>query len=134
MTPLVPVTAVIIPPINPMKKILLLSIFWLPAIVAAVISSALPAGAQSVWNAVPGVSANTNWSTAANWTPSGVPGASSNAVFDFRTTVAPGTIDNVVDVSTTIQQLSYRQTNGVHNTFILPGVTLTISNSVATTN
>jgi fibronectin-binding autotransporter adhesin len=118
-----------------MKKILLLSKTLLPAIVAAVISSVLPAGAQSLWNATDGVSVNTNWSTAANWSPSGVPGASSNVLFNFHNTVAsPGIIDNVVDASTTILQLAYKQTNGVHNTFILPGVTLTISNAVASSN
>lgn len=29
--------------------------------------------AQSIWNAIPGSSANTNWSSAENWSPNGVP-------------------------------------------------------------
>jgi autotransporter-associated beta strand protein len=104
-------------------------------VAAAVMSSAPPVAAQSVWNATNGVSANTNWSTAANWLPIGVPGASSNVLFIDRGGVAsPGIINNVVDASTTVQQLAYRQTNGVHNTLIAPGVTLTVSNSIATTN
>jgi hypothetical protein len=81
-----------------MKKILLLLKPLLLAIVAAVISSALPAGAQSVWNAMIGVSANTNWSTAVNWSPSGVPDASSNVLFiDPVTTAAHGMVDNVMN-------------------------------------
>lgn len=91
------------------------------------------AGAQSVWNATVGVSADTNWTDAANWSPSGVP-ASSNVVFNFQHTVTPGTIDNVVNASITVQRLAYVQTNGVHNTLILPGVTLAISNALAGTN
>jgi len=117
-----------------MKKNLLLLKPVLLAVVAAVISSVLPAGAQSLWNATNGVSANTNWSTPANWSPSGVPGASSNVLFLDTAVTAPGTIDNVVDVNTTILRLAYRQTNGVHNTLILPGVTLAISNSLVATN
>ena len=91
--------------------------------------------AQSVWNGTNNVSANTNWSSSANWSPAGVPGASSNVLFNFHNTVAgPAIIDKVVDASTTIQQLAYKQTNNWHNTLILPGVTLTISNGVAATN
>ena len=106
------------------------------AIVIAAVSSVLPAGAQSIWNgAINGVSANTNWNTAANWSPNGVPAATTNVLFnDGGGTTVPGTIDNVVSVSTTIQQLVYRDTNAFHTTLISPGVTLTISNSVATTN
>jgi autotransporter-associated beta strand protein len=112
---------------------------WIPlwtVAAIAVISSGLPAGAQqSIWNATNGLSVNTNWSTAANWSPNGVPGAATNVLFnDGGATTAPGLIDNVVDVNTTIQQLVFRQTNGVHNMVIKPGVTLNISNSVATTN
>ena len=117
-----------------MKKIPLMLKFLLPAIAAVAISPALPASAQSLWNAVNGVSANTNWSTAANWTPSGVPGASSNVLFLDTAVTLPGIIDSVVDANITIQQLAYRQTNGIHNTLILPGVTLTITNAVAATN
>jgi autotransporter-associated beta strand protein len=132
MTPLAPLTTEITKPINLMKKLPLK--FSLLAIVAAVVSSALPAGAQSLWNAVNGVSANTNWSTAANWSPSSVPGATSNVLFLDTAVTAPGVIDNVVDVNTTILRLAYRQTNGIHNTLILPGVTLTITNSPVATN
>ena len=118
-----------------MKKTLLLFKFLSPAIASVLLSSACPAGAQSLWSATNNVSVNTNWSNAANWSPSGVPGATSNVLFSDRgATTTPGIINNVVDVNTTIQQLSYRQTNGVHNTLILPGVTLTISNVVAATN
>ncbi|HEX4264527.1 MAG TPA: hypothetical protein VH597_09325 [Verrucomicrobiae bacterium] len=118
-----------------MKKNLRLFKSFLPALVVAMIGSALPAGAQSLWNATNSVSVDTNWSTAANWVPNVVPTASSNVVFnDTGAAIDTVTIDNVVDTSTTIRQLAFRQTNGVHNTLILPGVTLTISNAVAATN
>jgi len=117
-----------------MKKNLIQLKYWLPAVLAAMIALDRPAAAQSVWNASVGVSANTNWSNAANWTPNGVPGASSNALFIDTVTTAPGTIDNVVNTSLTVQQLAYHQTNGVHNTLILPGVTLTVSNTAPGTS
>ncbi|HEV2694677.1 MAG TPA: autotransporter-associated beta strand repeat-containing protein [Verrucomicrobiae bacterium] len=114
---------------QPLLKLLL------PVIAVAVISSAMPAGAQSIWSATPGVSANTNWNTAGNWLPSGIPAATTNVLFnDGGGNTVPGTIDNVVNVNTMIQQLVYRETNAFHNTLIAPGVTLTISNSVAITN
>ena len=116
-----------------MKNPLRLFKFILPAILVMVV--ALPAGAQSLWSATNNVSVDTNWSSAANWLPNVVPNASSNVVFnDSGAVTDPVTIDNVVDTSTTIQQLAFRQTNGFHNTLILPGVTLTISNAVAATN
>lgn len=104
-------------------------------VVGAVITLTGSVRGQSVWSATNGVSANTNWSSAENWLPNGVPTTSSTALFNDSGNVAgPGIIDNVVDTSTTIQQLVFRQTNGFHNMLILPGVTLTITNSVASSN
>lgn len=101
---------------------------------AAMILAATVRG-QSVWNATNGVSANTNWSSAENWLPNAVPTASSNVLFNDSGNVAgPGIFDNIVDASTTIQQLVLKQTNGFHNMLILPGVTLTITNPVAASN
>jgi len=118
-----------------MKKILHLLKPLSLAIVAAVVSLALPVGAQSVWFGTNNVSTDTNWSSSVNWLPAGVPNAFSNVLFNDSGTVSgTGTPNNVVDSSTTILQLAYRQTNGVHNTLILPGVTLTVSNTVAATN
>lgn len=118
-----------------MKKYLRPLNLFSMALAVAVASLVLPARAQSLWNATNGVSADTNWSSAANWLPNVVPTASSNVVFnDSGAVLDPVTIDNVVDTSLTIQQLAFRQTNGFHNTLILPGVTLTISNAVAATN
>ncbi|HEY2083302.1 MAG TPA: hypothetical protein VGI88_11000, partial [Verrucomicrobiae bacterium] len=118
-----------------MKKNLRLLHLLAPAILVAMVCSAISVRAQSLWNATNGVSADTNWSSAANWLPAAVPGVSTNVLFNDGGGVGDtATIDNVVDTSMTIRQLAFRQTNGVHNTLILPGVTLTISNAVAATN
>lgn len=80
---------------------------------------------QLVWTAVNGVSATTNWSDTGNWDPGFPPTGfpvrfvSSNAVADVST------INNVVDTSYTIVGVQYAQTNGIHNTLIPAGVSLT---------
>ncbi len=118
-----------------MKISLPLSKLALFAVAVVFVSSPGTMNAQSLWNATNGISVNTNWSSTANWLPNVVPTASSNVVFnDSAATPAPGIVNNVVDANTTIQQLVFRQTNGVHNTLILPGMTLTISNAVPATN
>ena len=117
-----------------MKKIpLLLKPLWL-AIMTAAISSALPAGAQSVWNATNGVSADINWSDANNWLPnSAAPSVGTNVLFADNGNVGDAnTINNIVDTSLTIASLQYGQTNGFHNTLINSGVTLTIMSSGGT--
>src|SRR5665213_1861419 len=93
---------------------------------AALVSLSPFAAAQSVWNGINDVSANTNWSTADNWLPSGVPGAATAVVFNDTASVTPaGTVNNVVDVGLTIASLKYGETNGTHTTLIASGVTLT---------
>jgi len=107
-----------------MKKLVLNSL--LPALVAAVISLSQPAGAQSVWNAMVDTAANTNWSTAGNWLPNGVPGPATNVLFNDQGNVTPaGTVNNVVDVPASVASVRYGQTNGTHTTLIASGVTLT---------
>ena len=72
--------------------------------------------------------ANTNWSVAANWSPSGVPGSTNDVKFFDLGAVSPaGTTNNVADASLTIGSLTYGQTNNSHTTLIPSGVTLTIS-------
>jgi autotransporter-associated beta strand protein len=72
--------------------------------------------------------ANTNWSTAANWSPSGVPGSTNDAKFYDAGAVSPlGTINNAVDASLTVGSLTFGQTNNTHTTFIPSGTTLTLS-------
>jgi autotransporter-associated beta strand protein len=87
------------------------------------------ASAQNIWNATNGVSAETNWSTAANWSLGTIPSSADSVQFlDNGTTAgAPGTIDNVADYSTNIANLWYGNTNGFHTTFIADGQTLTIN-------
>ena len=68
-----------------------------------------------------------NWSTPGNWTPPGPPGAADNAqFFDTGAASDTSTINNIVSGSLSINSLWYGQTNGVHNTQIAPGVTLTL--------
>ncbi len=88
--------------------------------------------ASEQWIGVPGVSATTNWTDAANWTSpqqtyynqvqfTGT-GANLNSVFS---------INNVLDSATGVAQmpiweLDYVPTNGNYTTLINPGVTMTV--------
>ncbi len=100
-----------------------------PAICAFVGCSALAATEQ--WQGMPGVSATTNWTDAANWTSpqqtyynqvqfTGI-GASANSNFS---------VNDVLDATTgvaqmPIWQLDFIPLNGNYTTLINPGVTLT---------
>src|ERR1700761_1780232 len=99
---------------------------WKTGLVLTAMAGVGPvATAQSIslWNATNNVSASTNWRSAGNWLPNGVPGATTNVTFiDQGATTGAGIINNVEDANLTILQLTYRQTNGVHNTLIPPGV------------
>jgi len=95
------------------------------------------AKSQSVWNAVPGASASTNWSTAANWTPGGVPGPTTIVAFNDTASEANNTtINSVVDKSFggAISSLSYANSNNFENTLIAGGVTLNITGIDGLTN
>src|SRR5690242_2608436 len=88
--------------------------------------------ASEQWQGVPGVSATTNWTDAANWTSpqqtyfnqvqfTGT-GANNNANFS---------VNNVLDGTTGVAQmpiweLDYVPTNGNYTTLINPGVTMTV--------
>src|SRR6267378_2588326 len=94
------------------------------------VGSAFAASEQ--WQGVPGVSATTNWTDAANWTSPqqtyfnqvqfrGI-GANNNANFS---------VNNMLDGTTGVAQmpiweLDYVPTNGNYTTLINPGVTLTV--------
>jgi fibronectin-binding autotransporter adhesin len=85
------------------------------------------ANAQSVWNAVINVSTDTNWSTAANWTPGGAP--SGNVFFGDPTGVADATVNSFVDSSFggTITGLLTTNVTTHQNILIGSGFTLHIS-------
>src|SRR5262245_43632929 len=87
------------------------------------------AHAQSIWNAVANVSADTNWSTAANWTPSGAPGASGVALFEDTTGVVDTTTNSVVDnlFGGTIGSLVFTNRTLHQNLLIADGVTLHVN-------
>src|ERR1039458_10242362 len=116
-------------PLKPMEKILLQLRTLL--MISAVFGAAQMANAQSVWNAVVGSSANTNWSTAVNWTPNGVPGSSAAVALSSTAAGADTTTNNVVDsgFGGTIASLSYSDTTTgtFQNTLIANGVTLNVT-------
>lgn len=87
------------------------------------VSAGAPFVPQKIWSPA-GV--NTNWSTAGNWTNSGVPTPSNDVIFIDLGATSAGTVDNVVDSSLTIGSLTYGQTNFIHKTLIPSGVTLTV--------
>jgi chitinase len=81
-----------------------------------------------------GGGSNLYWSTSANW-PNAAPISTTDVCFLTNAAAAvPGTVNNIVAVNTTIQSLTCLNTNPAlfHTTQINPGVTLTISNSLAT--
>ncbi|HEX3719953.1 MAG TPA: autotransporter-associated beta strand repeat-containing protein [Verrucomicrobiae bacterium] len=74
---------------------------------------------------------STNWSDANNWA-GGIPWRTANiCFFDTGVSGAEGSVNNIVDGSTTILSLEYGNTNGFHTTQIDSGVTLIVSNNSA---
>ena len=87
-------------------------------------------GATLTWSGAGGT--DLLWSTPGNWSPAGPPGAADAVLFnDLGATNASGLYypDNFLSASRSIASLAYGQTNGFHNTFLNPGVTLTVSNN-----
>ena len=88
--------------------------------------------ATEQWQGVPGVSASTNWTDSANWTP-GVQQTYYNQVQFAGTGASANTdfsVNNVLDATTgvalmPIWQLDFTPLNGNYTTLINPGVTLT---------
>lgn len=97
-------------------------------------------GANAYWGAVPGTSADTNWSDAANWPiPPGNWNPTSSATYfnevDFTGVGANANnntaVNNVLDNVSTIAQmpmynLDYIATNGNYTTLIDPGITMIV--------
>ncbi|HUA65619.1 MAG TPA: autotransporter-associated beta strand repeat-containing protein [Alphaproteobacteria bacterium] len=91
--------------------------------------------ANDYWIAVPGVSADTNWSDGANWTSPNGGGSTSYNQVEFTGIGASANnnfaVNNVVDqiggyVVLPIWELDYIPTNGNYTTLIDPGVTVTL--------
>jgi uncharacterized repeat protein (TIGR03806 family) len=99
-----------------------------------VVTSVAPPWA-TVWTATNTISANTNWSASLNWTNLtrggyGPPGSSNDVIFDNSgATGTPGTTDNVVDATTTINSLWHRMNSAAshHTTLIAPNRALNIT-------
>src|ERR1039458_4811884 len=103
------------------------------ALALSVASSPSARAAYDYWAGVPGTSATTNWTDAANWTSAiqtyyneveftGI-GASANNNF---------AVNNVLDGTTGVAQmpiweLDYAATNGNYTTLINPGITLNLA-------
>ncbi len=91
---------------------------------------------QSVWSALNNVAANTNWSTAANWTPNGAP--TGLTVFDDTSGVTLGdpTINSVLDsgFGGTIGTLIFTNRATQQNILIADGVTLHVNGGLQATN
>jgi hypothetical protein len=90
--------------------------------------------ATVVWSGADFVN-TTNWSDGLNWVGNVAPGTIDTAFFGTNgMSAGPGSTDNIVSANTTVAALTYAPTNGFRNTFIAPGVTLTLSNSVVTSS
>ena len=99
-------------------------------VVCSLVATARLAIGQSIWNGTNGVAPNTNWSTAANWLPSGAPSSGSNVRFFDNASAGVSNINNVVDTSFTVLSIQFGQTNGSHTTFIPAGVVLTANSGI----
>ena len=98
------------------------------AVMLFIVASLPVSGAPYIWT---GSDPSLLWSSGANWSPTGPPGELDDALFfDLGATNDSVSVNNIVSSSTSIQALSYGQTNGFHNTFINSGVTLTVSNTL----
>jgi hypothetical protein len=84
--------------------------------------------ATNLWNvASPGAN---NWSVAGNWNPAGPPDSNSMALFGGTgTATGPTTVNNVVDISTTVGALTFTNivNNQWHVTQIPAGSILTVN-------
>ena len=111
------------PIINPLRAIFILaSLLAVSPLMAATLSWS---GSDATANL------NTNWSDANNWS-GGSPNSTVSILFTNAGAVTNvSTIDNIVDVNTTILALQFANTNSYHTTLINPGLTLTVSNNAA---
>jgi hypothetical protein len=79
-------------------------------------NTALPGTPLMVWT---NATVNSNWSTAANWAPTGPPDSTNDVVFDDTPSAgSAGSVDNIVTGTTTVGSLTYGQTNNYHTTQI----------------
>lgn len=105
---------------------------WSLACTLGLLVAPLARAGNDFWAGVPGVSATTNWTDAANWTSAiqtyfnevEFTGVGANANNDT-------TVNNVLDGTTGVSQmpiweLDYIPTNGNYTTLINPGVTMTV--------
>ena len=103
----------------------LLQFRTLSVLAAALLTAQLALADSELWIGNPGVTTTTNWSDSANWSGT-TKGPGGNTVFFGNTyAVAPGLINNVVDISTNCYALCYTNSVGANTTLIQPGVTLT---------
>ena len=87
-------------------------------------------GAIITWSGGDLINLNTNWSSTLNWSGGVVPtGTSDVKFFDVGGVATAASINNIVDITTTVGSLQYGNTNFNHTTFINSGATLSITNT-----
>jgi hypothetical protein len=105
------------------------------SLAAALLAFRVTASAATiVWSGADSAT-TTNWSDGLNWVGNLAPGAIDTAFFSTNgMSDVLGPVDNIVSANTTVGAITYAPTNGFRNTFIAPGVTLTVSNTTVTSS
>jgi hypothetical protein len=101
------------------------------AVMAVSFACAATTAATISWSGADGAAA-LNWSDTVNWNGNVPPTIGDVAFFNtngISASFGVGSPDNIVDANLAIGGLFYGDTNGIHNTVINPGITLTISNA-----
>jgi fibronectin-binding autotransporter adhesin len=110
-----------------MKSTLCERLLRIMAVLAAcTLTTHFALGAQIIWSGA----GDLNWSTAGNWFGGVVPSAADDVKFYDDGGLANNNVD--AGFAGTIQSLQYGQTNGLHNTVIASGKTLTINSNFIT--
>ncbi|HXI72295.1 MAG TPA: autotransporter-associated beta strand repeat-containing protein [Verrucomicrobiae bacterium] len=95
---------------------------------AGLLAAQVVQGANSTWSGASGT--DLFWSTAGNWSPSGVPATTNDALFfDAGASNDIISTSSIISANQTIRALRFGQTNAaeIHNLFINSGVTLTVA-------
>lgn len=99
-----------------------------PCLLAMLCVASAPA-ATFTWD---GAGSDTNWSTAANWSPDGAPANDGTAVINFTYSATPGSYASVVDTAFNINQITIGTIPTNSSTpYTISGSTLTFSGSGA---
>jgi autotransporter-associated beta strand protein len=103
----------------------LLQLRTVSVLAASLLTAQLALADSELWIGNPGVTTTTNWSDSANWSGTTKGPGGNTVFFGNGVAVAPGLINNVVNISTNCYALCYTNSTGANTTFIANGVTLT---------